>query len=523
MNDFFSSLRSQFSAASAGAKLALAFGVVALVTVIVVVNTWATKPSFRMLYSELDARSAAAVQSALAGANVRYQVSQPPGPFVIHVDEAQYYAAQNAVAVSGALSQAPSGIQTNGNGASQVFLAAAERAQNVLKREWQELEKQLEELEFVQRAHVSTSTVESSPLRKTAPMTVAVTLTLRGNSELSRAQAQTVAKLVRYRFAVPQENVLIADQSGRTLFDGTANTELGSATAEMFDHGRRHDEELAKKTNQVLDRVFGPGIAYVVVSSDWTYGELESVKETLDKPVIVDKTTTKSSTPTGVASGAGGTPGANANLSAEFGATNAAIPPTTATTGASTDQVAQTSETHEASIVGKETRLERNSAPKLTRVSVSLFLDESQKERLKELEANVKTSIGFDEKRNDSFSSFVTPFVSVKRDDKGQPVQAPSPVEVSAPSRMTEMLIQRGIEIAAAVAFLFLLFKTLKGAGKSATPAAKAGAQAETLDDRSLELLAKSEIEELVKTDPARVSSILSRWAAEEETVGAGR
>lgn len=521
MNDFFSSLRSQFVAASAGAKLALVLGCAALVTVIVLANTWAAKPNFTLLYSDLDARSAASVQSALASANVRYQVSQPPGPYVIHVDEAQYYAAQNAVAISGALAQAPSGIQTNGSGASQVFLSAPERAQNVLKREWQELEKQLEELDFVQRAHVSSSSADSSPMRKSVPMTVAVMLTLRGSAELSHPQAQTVAKLVRYRFNVPQENVLIADQSGRSLFDGSANTGRGAETAEMFDHGRRHDEELSKKTNEVLDHVFGPGIAYVVVNSNWTFGELESVKETLDKPIVVDKTSSKSTTPLGTGTSAGGVPGTNANLTAEFGASNAAIPPTTTSTAA--EAVSQTSETHETSLVGRETRLERSHAPKLSHLSVSLFLDESQKDRLKDLESSVKASVGFDEKRSDSFSSMVTAFASIKRDDKGQLVPTPAPAEVSAPSRMTEMLLQRGIEIAAALAFLFLLFKTLKGAGKAATTATLAGVQGEKMDERSLELLAKTEIEELVRTDPARVSSILSRWAAEEETVGAGR
>ncbi len=516
--EFFTNLKSQFTAASAGAKVALAVGVAVLVGVIYFANTWATTPSFKLLYSELDARSAAAVQSALAGANVRYQVSQPPGPFVIHVDETQFYVAQNAVAIAGALSTAPEGIQTNGSGASQVFLSAPERAQNALKREWQELEKQLEELDFVQRAHVSTSTGESSPMKKSVPMTVAVTLTLRGRGDLSRAQASTVAKIARFRFNVPQENVLIADQSGRSLFDGSAESEKGLAGAETFDHGRRYDEELAAKTNQVLDRVFGPGIAYVVVNSTWQFAEHEKVKESIDgKPVIIKETTTKSSTPTG-----GSTPvaSANTNLTSEFGATNAAIPPVT--TPSTTESMATTSESSKNSVVGRETSLERTNAPKLERMSVSLFLDESQRDRLKDLESSVKASVGFNAER-DGFSSMVTAFASVKRDDKGQIVPPPAPAEVSAPNRTMEMLLQRGIEIGAAVAFLFLLFKTLKGANKSKTSSQTVTPDGAGMDERSLELLAKTEIEELVKSDPQRVSSILSRWAAEEETVGAGR
>lgn len=517
MSEFLTNLKNQFTAASAGAKLTLALGLAALVTVVVLANQWASKPSFKLLYSELDARSAAAVQSALAGANVRYEVSQPPAPFTIHVDEPQYYVAQNAVATSGALGSAPEGIQTNGSGASQVFLSASERAQNALKREWQELEKQLEELEFVQRAHVSTSIGESSPLKKAKPMTVAVTLTLRGRGDLTSAQADTIAKIARFRFDVPQENVLIADQSGRSLYDGSTQADRGSSSSLSFDHGRRYDEALARSTNDVLDRVFGPGMAYVVVNSKWNFSEQESVKETLDKPVVVEKRESTTETPQSVGTTANAP---DTKLTAEFGANNAAIPPVT--TPATTESVAKTSETETTSMVGKETRLERTSAPKLERLTVSLFLDESQKDRLEALASSVKASVGFDDKR-DTFSSLVTAFATVKRDDKGQVVPPPAPAEASAPSRMTEMLIQRGIEIGAAIVFLFLLFRTLKNASKT-TPAAKAAtADGATMDERTLELLAKTEIEELVKSDPQKVSSILSRWAAEEETVGAGR
>src|SRR5205814_6287294 len=175
MKDILTSLKQQIAGASTTSKIVVVAALLVLVAVFAVMSNLASRPSFVLLYSGLDAQHAATVQSALASANVRYQVSQPPAPFVIHIDESQFYAGQNAVALSGALERAPEGIQTNGSGAAQVFLSAGERAQNVLKREWQELEKQLEELDFVQRARVSTSTPDPSPLRKTAPMTVAVT------------------------------------------------------------------------------------------------------------------------------------------------------------------------------------------------------------------------------------------------------------------------------------------------------------------------------------------------------------
>jgi hypothetical protein len=74
---------------------------------------------------------------------------------------------------------------------------------------------------------------------------------------------------------------------------------------------------------------------------------------------------------------------------------------------------------------------------------------------------------------------------------------------------------------------LVLLFKTLKSGGKSSSKlAAMSNARAKpptgVSDEQFLEMLARTQIEELLKKDPERVSSILSRWATEEEPVKAG-
>jgi hypothetical protein len=82
---------------------------------------------------------------------------------------------------------------------------------------------------------------------------------------------------------------------------------------------------------------------------------------------------------------------------------------------------------------------------------------------------------------------------------------------VEAPSRIVEMLMERGVEIAVAGALLFLLFRALRGA-KSAAKAADA--RPDNVDEeRWIEMLARSRVEDLVKTDPDRLGEILSRWA----------
>ncbi|MBL8861977.1 MAG: hypothetical protein JNK02_08180 [Planctomycetes bacterium] len=499
MKNILASIEKVWKALSQGARVALVAGAAGVLVLTVFAVRWTSQPSFEVLYSNLDAREAGAVQSALAGANVRFRVSQPPGPFVVHVDEAQFYAAQNAVALAGALERAPEGIGGTIGAASQVFMSAQERAQATLKREWQELEKQLEELAFVERARVSTSIPDRSPLRRAEPMTVAVTLTLRGRAELTQSQATAVARLARFRFNVPAQNVLVTDQSGRALTEEGAGSGDAALANELMEHGRRSDAELERKANDALRRVFGAELAHVVVTSQWTKEEIESVKETVDprNKAVVSETSSKSSTPTTIAEGSSGVPGLGGLDSGSSG--EAAV-------GAAT-----TSESSKSTMVGRETQLRRSSTPRLQRLSVSLFLDESLQPRQSEVEAAIKSAVGFDAERGDSFAAMTAPFAGLQRDEQGNVVLPAAPV-VEAPSRLLEILLRRGVEALAAVALLFLLYKALRGA----KPAPLEERPPDVDEDRWIEMLARSRIEDLVKSDPDRLGEILSRWAADE-------
>ena len=75
--------------------------------------------------------------------------------------------------------------------------------------------------------------------------------------------------------------------------------------------------------------------------------------------------------------------------------------------------------------------------------------------------------------------------------------------------------MRRGVEIAVAAALLFLLVKALRGGPRAATDAAKKPDDVD--EDRWIEMLARSRVEDLAKTDPEKLGAILSRWASEDE------
>jgi flagellar biosynthesis/type III secretory pathway M-ring protein FliF/YscJ len=248
-----------------------------------------------------------------------------------------------------------------------------------------------------------------------------------------------------------------------------------------------------------------------VLDSSWKHERKESITKRLDpaNKVVTSKDEKKTSTPQDAASGAGDI-GPNANPAPAAGA-----------------QPATTSETRQTTAVGEETSHSVDDAPTLERLTVSLMLDESLKDKQAQLEEFVKNSVGFVELRDGKIASVVTPLASVPRDDKGV-IQKPAPPEkLAAPSRTLEMLLQHGVEIAAALIFLVVLLKALKSRPRSLAPnepgsaagdpmAALAAAD-EIVDPRLREMVARRQIDELIRNDPERVSTVLSRWAADEE------
>ncbi len=524
----------KLQAASTRAKVSALLVVAAIVGVVSIAGTVASSPHFTLLYSELTDAESAAVQKALAEGGVRFKVSQPPAPFFVYVDESDYYAAQNSVAIAGALERAATGITTSDKGAGSVFMSSGERNQTVLKREWQELERQLEALDFVTRALVTTSVPDPSPLRRGEKMTASVVLQLRSGSDLNEDQARNIARIVRHRFNIPPENLVLSDQAGRSLYDPTGDG-FGDGKS-LIEYSTQYDRELARKANEALDFALGAGRAFVTVTSEWDHDRSTMISEVVDPAkVVVSEESSKTETPSG-GSGAGGTPGTGSNLIGDgFGVDNAGF--ATGPAAAPSEALATTKDDRKQYETGRSTTHRVRTAPTLQRLSVSLFLDESLDERQAELEEVVKAAVGFEDKgpRSDAFQSIVTPLVSAEPVGEGEgDGGAAEESAPSGPNPMVEMLLEYGVEIVAAIGFLVLLLRTLKssapdkaagkaggsgGAGAHGGPgvrgAAAYGADGEELDP---EALARAQVEELVRSDPERVGEILARWVREGET-----
>jgi flagellar biosynthesis/type III secretory pathway M-ring protein FliF/YscJ len=514
MNPDLRSLVSSLAKAPAKTKAVAALCALALAAVASIAGVVSNRPHFVPLYSQLDHAERVAVEKALAEGGVSFRTSDFPPPFVVYVDASQTDRAQILVALAEALKPARSGIHAGESGSSTIFMSSGERSQTMLKREWQETEHLLEQLDFVSRATVTTSVPDPSPLRKREPPTVSVALKLRGSGELSSEQAENVAKLVRFRFGVPAENVVISDQSGRTLHDPSRASPDRPDPASLIEHGARYDRELAAKVNSELELAFGKRMARVTVTSEWDHEQRTLLEETLGEPVQVRSEKTTSKTPQG-SPAAGGPAGTASNLAS--GAGDAAL-----AASAAPGAMASTSEERSDFEVPRSRTQTVRSLPRLKRLYVSLLLDESLGAKKDEIQSMVQASVGLDVERKDVFGVTTTSFPAeegVQPEGEGEGGAAP---ESEGLSPTVKLLLQRGVEIASALAFVVVLLLSLKGARKAgaAQPGEAEGALPVGPDP---ELVARVQIEELVRTDPRRVGEILSRWAGDEQVVRAGK
>ncbi len=523
MNDVFANLMTQLKNAGPSARWAMGavLGLVLLVAGTLAFQ--ARNPHFVVLAADLDAPAFNTAITALAGADIRYETSMGPPPYMIRVEESKKYDALNAIHQSGEFMGGTRGISSGLGGSSSVFLGQSERHQRTQKRLWEEAEMQLERLNYVAKANVTVSGEQTSPLARLRPdeRRASVVLTLRSLSSPTVSDTRALVGIVRGATGVAEERITIVDQHSSVLFDGA---DSGGADS-LLALEEKYSRDRTNQAQQLLDRAFPAGLTAVAVNGTWKQVREESISSTMDpskKPK--SERTRKTETPEWQRS-IGGPAGVSANTQEGTTSVGGQTQPTA---------MATTNEKETDYTFGSTTTHKVSQPHQLERLSISLVVDSSLEAQIADAEALVKGLVGFDETRGDVIVTRSAAIPSVERDSEGVPV-LPEPVEAPKPtSPMLKMALEHGLELFAGLAFLMVLMRSLKSAKAStipsqAPPGTVAGRSVgvggsdgtgtfdemdETID---MDALARAHIEELLQSEPEKVSSLLSRWALAED------
>jgi len=526
MKQLLRNLWAQFVAAGAPARWAVA----AVVTCALAIGGFsvyqAKNPNFEVLVSDLDDAMFSRAVSALANEGIRYRTTMGPGPFTIFVESPRKYAALNAIHLAGDFTGPTRGIDADVTGTSAMFLGQRERDQRSEKRDWQETELQLEQLVWVSRAFVKVSGATGSTLlgARRDDRRASAIVNLRGGIIPDASQRRALASIVSTSTGVPLTSVTVTDQLGNMLFDGADEFGLESQLALE----RAWQSSLERRLQALLDQAFGPGLTIVGVNGQWSHVRQESVEETLDpakKPRSKRTLKVEGSDRDEPIGGPAGTYANTADGVAGAGP-------------ARTSRSNSTNESEESYAFGSKTTHLVAQPHVLVKMSVSLIVDASISDKLEIASKSVKGWATFDEARGDTFEAQTLALAGLARDEAGKPLP-PEPTPTLKPANpLIRQLLEHGIEIAAAVAFLLILIRSLKSASQAArgvrvggggegpggTATIKLNADGKPMlsdllgdEEIDLDLLARKHVEELLEKDPEKVSALLSRWALGEQ------
>lgn len=274
--------RQMASGFTPGQRGVVAVAVVALVMGAVALSSWAARPTWTPLYSQLSGSDASAIVEELRAQNVEYQLADGGG--TVMVPQSQVYDLR--------VSLAGKGLPTNSDGSGWDIVAeqgmtTTDFQQNVAyERALEgELAKTVGAITGVRTAVVNLAIPKKDVFADEASApTAAVLVQLVPGTALSKTQVRSITNLVAG--SVPElsaDKVTVSDGSGALLTspDGApgGTGEAASVANDTDQQTALFEDRMSTNLQQMLDKVLGPGKAVVQVSADLDYDTRETTRE----------------------------------------------------------------------------------------------------------------------------------------------------------------------------------------------------------------------------------------------------
>lgn len=225
---------------------------------------WARKPDMRMLYQGLSPAEASKITEKISEKDIPYKLKD--GGTTIYVPKENVYQLRLDMAKEGL----PVGEQSGYKIFDDEKIGVSPFVQNVnLKRALEEeLAKSIQMIDGVLHARVHIVNPEQRLFASEASKTTAsVVLRLRPGYKISGSNISAITHLVSGSVkGLKSENVTVIDSQGR-LLSSESDTTIARGASTIQDYKERVEQSLAKKAEDMLTAVLGPGRATVRVSA----------------------------------------------------------------------------------------------------------------------------------------------------------------------------------------------------------------------------------------------------------------
>jgi flagellar M-ring protein FliF len=290
LSKLFKQLGDIWSQLGASQRLNVVAATFVLVAGLGAVAFWSSHADYGLLYGGLSDTEAAKVTSALDDAKVPYK-SGSGGSILVPSDKV--YAMRMQLAGRGIPSGDGVGFEIfdKANFGISDFVQRA----NYTRAIQGELARTISQIDEVQSARVMIVLPENRLLldKNTYP-TASVFVHVRGNSQLQPQSINSIRFLVANSVeGLKPNHVSVVDNLGNVLSENSDDDSLTGLTSTQLAARRNLEQYLARKAQDMLDKVLGPGQAIVRISADINYDTLTRTDEKFDPDGQVIRTQTK--------------------------------------------------------------------------------------------------------------------------------------------------------------------------------------------------------------------------------------
>ncbi len=283
MTAYSSQLSSLMKKLTLKQKVGIAASVVVSIIAVIMLVTWANKPTFGVLFSNLEAEDASKIIDKLKQASVPYELGDAGKAILVPKDKVYELRLQ----------MAGQGLPKSSVVGYEIFdkpsFGMTDFTQKVnYKRALEgELEKTILQLDEVQAASVHIVIPEKALFESQQQKTTAsVFLKLKEGAQLSPGEINGVQRLVAASVeGLHASDVTIVDARGNLLSQKTSG--IDALTSAQYDLQSKVENYLANKAQTMLDAVLGPGNAIVRVNASLDFSQVEKTTEQYDPNSVV--------------------------------------------------------------------------------------------------------------------------------------------------------------------------------------------------------------------------------------------
>ena len=323
-------LKAIWSQLGAGQRLTVAAATFVFVAGLTAIGLWSSHGDYGLLYGRLSDTEASKVIAALDDAKIPYKISAGGGSIMIPQDKVYQMRMQLA----------GRGIPQGDGVGFEIFdkqnfgISDFVQRANYVRAVQGELARTISQIDEVEAARVMIVMPENRLLLdKDKFATASVFVRVRGNQQLQPQSINSIRFLVANSVeGLKPNHVSVVDNLGNVLSENSDNDSLSGLTSTQLAARRNLEQYLAKKGQDMLEKVLGPGQAIVRVSAEINYDMVTKTEEKFDPDGQVIRSQTKNDENNdSVTANPSGPVGISANTATESNTTASASSPVTNT------------------------------------------------------------------------------------------------------------------------------------------------------------------------------------------------